>query len=148
MDGRPEIQVYPLEQRRAHTPDDSGAISLRVAVAKEPVDPQDIFLFHKTTHRTVYDEAKADFPDADDVILWNERGEVTESCVGNVVTRRDGRWVTPPVECGLLAGTFREHLLETGMIVEAVIPVDELKSAGEIFLINSVRGWQKAVLIQ
>lgn len=120
---------------------------LRVVLAKDPIDSEDVFLFHKTTHREVYDRAKADCPDADDVILWNERGEVTESTICNVVVRKGGRLVTPPVECGLLAGTFREHLLKSGEVEEGVVTVEELKAADEIFLVNSVRKWQRAKLV-
>ncbi len=117
---------------------------MRVALAKGPIDSQEIFLFHKTTHRAVYDAAKADFPEADDVILWNEHGEVTEGTIANLVIRKDGKLATPPVGCGLLAGTFREHLLKTGEIEEEKISIDDLKAADEIYLINSVRKWRKA----
>lgn len=45
----------------------------------------------------------------------------------------------------MLCGTFREHLLKTGEIKEEKISVDDLKAADEIFLINSVRKWRKAI---
>lgn len=120
--------------------------TIRVAVAKEPVDVQDVFLYHKTTHRIVYESAMAVQPDCEDVILWNERGEVTEGCVANIVIRQAGRLITPPVACGLLAGTFREHLIQSGEIEEGVITREQLKAADEVYLINSVRGWQPAQL--
>ncbi len=109
--------------------------------AKTPVDDSDAFLFHKTTHRRVYDEAFGRRDSADDVLLWNGRGEVTESCLANVLVKRDGVWYTPPVSSGLLAGTMRGHLLETGQIREAVISRDAVRQASEVALINSVRGW-------
>ena len=136
-DGAFEVQAIPMQR-------DGDVASTTVVLAEEPVNSQDIFLFHKTTHRKVYEQAKEDAPDCDDVILWNKRGEVTESTIANVVIRRDGRLITPPVDCGLLAGTFRDHLLKTGEIEEAVISVDELQAANEIYLINSVRRWRKA----
>ncbi len=117
-----------------------------VALAKEPVDAGDMFLYYKTTNRAVYEKAKADKPDADDVLLFNERGEITESCIANVVVELDGRKVTPPVSCGLLAGTLRDSLLEFGEIKEQVVTLDDLKRASAIWLINSVRKWRKAVL--
>jgi para-aminobenzoate synthetase/4-amino-4-deoxychorismate lyase len=117
-----------------------------VALARESVDSQDIFLFHKTTHRDVYKNAKADFPGCDDVILWNEKAEVTESTIANVVIRKEGRLLTPPVDCGLLAGTFRGHLLKVGEIEESIISVDDLKAADAVYLINSVRKWQRVEL--
>jgi para-aminobenzoate synthetase/4-amino-4-deoxychorismate lyase len=45
------------------------------------------------------------------VILWNERGELTEADTANLVLDLAGDWVTPPVMSGLLAGTFRGELL-------------------------------------
>ncbi len=118
-----------------------------LAVAKEPVDSGDVFLYHKTTNRTVYEKAKADFSDVDDVLLFNERGEVTESCVANVVVELDGRKVTPPVSCGLLAGSLRDSLLASGEIEEQVVMLDDLKRAKNVWLINSVRKWRKVFLL-
>jgi para-aminobenzoate synthetase/4-amino-4-deoxychorismate lyase len=117
-----------------------------LVLAKKPVDSGDVFLYHKTTSRAVYEKAKADFPEADDVLLFNERGEVTESCVANVVIELDGRKVTPPVSCGLLSGTFRDELLERGEIVEQIVILDDLKRASAIWLVNSVRKWRKVSL--
>ena len=101
-----------------------------VMLAKEPVDSADRFLYHKTTRRDRYFE---------DVVLWNERGEVTEAGTTNVVVPIDGELFTPPITSGLLPGTFRAHLLEQGTIKERVIKIEELPH--EFFLINSVRKW-------
>ena len=118
----------------------------RVALAPGPVDASDCFLYHKTTHRTVYETMRNAVPDANDVILWNEAGEVTESSIANVVVQRGGIRYTPPVKCGLLAGVYRDTLVETGEMQERVITRDELRSAEALFLINSVRKWMPAVL--
>jgi para-aminobenzoate synthetase/4-amino-4-deoxychorismate lyase len=139
-DGSSEIQTFPLKAEERE--------GITVSLATQPVDSQDVFLFHKTTYREIYDRALADFPDCDDVILWNEKGEVTEGCMANVVIRKNGRLITPPVECGLLAGTFREHLLKAGRIEEGTVSLEDLKGAEEVFLVNSVRKWQKAVVDQ
>jgi branched-subunit amino acid aminotransferase/4-amino-4-deoxychorismate lyase len=78
--------------------------------------------------------------------LWNEKGQVTESTIANIVAEIDGRKVTPPVTCGLLPGTFRAHLLEDGVIEEGIVTIEQLRSAGQIWLINSVREWWPAAL--
>ncbi len=136
-EGEFEVQAIPQES--------GGDTMAMIALAKEAVDSQNIFLFHKTTHREVYERVKLEFPEADDVILWNERGEVTEGGMANLVIRKGGRLVTPPVECGLLAGTFRAALIKSGEIEESVVSIEELRNAEEIFLINSVRRWRRAV---
>jgi len=120
---------------------------LRVALAAEAVGSSEKFLFHKTTNREVYKKALAARPDCDDVILWNEKGEVTESSVANVVLQLEDGLVTPPQASGLLAGTFRDQLLAEGKIRERVIRVEELKHAPTFFLINSVQRWMPAVLV-
>lgn len=120
---------------------------LRVGIARVPVDPDDPFLYHKTTHRVVYERARADCPTCDDVLLWNSRGELTEATIANVVLRLDGEWVTPPVDSGLLPGVFREWLLQQGKIRERVIPLAELSRAEAVYLINSVRRWMPARLV-
>ena len=128
----------------SHTPDRVW----RVSMASSPIDHTDPFLFNKTTRRSVYDLARADHPDVDDVLLWNERGEVTESTIANVVTEIDGRRYTPPVECGLLPGTLRAELIEQGEIFERHLTVDDLRSAARIWLINSLRGWVAVQLVE
>ncbi len=120
---------------------------LRVKLALEPIHRSNLFLYHKTTHRQIYDQARAQHPDCDDVLLWNDRGEVTESCTANLVIRQATTWVTPPVACGLLAGTFRSHLLQHHRIQEAVITLEHLQQAQEIYLINSIREWQSVILV-
>lgn len=113
-----------------------------LGIAAAPIDPANVFLFHKTTHRVMYAEAAQ--PDCDDVILWEPHGNVTETTLGNLVVEIDGRKVTPPVECGLLAGTFRDELLERGEIVEGPITLDAIKAASHVWIINSVREWWPA----
>jgi para-aminobenzoate synthetase/4-amino-4-deoxychorismate lyase len=113
----------------------------RIALAAGPVDSRDVFLHHKTTHREVYRRALAARPGFDDVVLFNERGEVTETTIGNVAVRMDDGWVTPPRACGLLPGTFRGHLLERGEVRERVVLVEELRAAREVAILNSVRKW-------
>ncbi len=120
---------------------------LRVGLASQPIASSNRWLYHKTTRREVYDTARAARPDCDEVLLWNERGELTEATVSNIVLEIGGQKVTPPVSSGLLAGTFRAELLAKGEIVERVVPVEVLGEATAVYLINSVRRWQKVEII-
>ena len=136
--GQAQVEYAPLlPERRAW----------RVALAQQPVNPREVFLYHKTTHRQVYERALAARPDCDDVLLWNTHGELTESTRANVVVRLDGRYYTPPVECGLLAGVYRGHLLQRGLLRERVLTIDDLRRAEAIYLINAVRGWIRVELV-
>ena len=117
---------------------------VRLALAPEPVDDGDAFLYHKTTRRGVYERARAERPGADDVVLWNARGEITETCVANIAFRDGEEWVTPPLSSGLLPGVFRRHLLETGRLREGVVLKEALGTDTETAVFNSVRGWASA----
>ena len=120
---------------------------VKLGMCCTPVDSTNIFLYHKTTNRQVYEIAKAAFPDCDDVLLWNERGEITETSIGNIVVELNGELLTPPVKCGLLAGTFRANLLDKGKIREEIMTIEMLKYSNRIYIINSVKKWREAVLI-
>ncbi len=114
---------------------------MKAVLAKEPVDSSNPFLFHKTTHRKVYDRAQQDAGSAFTALLWNKLGELTEFTIGNLVVEKDGQYFTPPVESGLLAGTFRQQLLDNGTIAERVIHKNSLEEWDRIWFINGVRGW-------
>ena len=118
-----------------------------MAVDDHPVDPTDVFLFHKTSLRARYEEARARHPAATDVVLVNDRGEVTESTIANVAVKLRGRWWTPPVDAGLLPGVGRLAALEDGEVAERPIRVDELRGADEIALISDTRGWRRAEIV-
>lgn len=121
---------------------------VRVAVDEvEPVDPSDPMVFHKTTRRRRYEEAKARHPDADDVVLTNVRGEITETTIANVAVKLGDRWWTPPLDAGLLPGVGRELALEEGRVEERPITVAELRHAEGVALVSDNRGWRTVELI-
>lgn len=112
-----------------------------VGVAKQPLPDEDPFLRHKTTRRALYDARLAAWPGCDDVILHNQSGLLTESCIANLVLELDGERLTPAASAALLPGTFRQSLLASGEIREAALPLALLREAENIWLINSVRRW-------
>jgi para-aminobenzoate synthetase/4-amino-4-deoxychorismate lyase len=118
----------------------------RVCISNLRTDPVDRMLYHKTTDRPLYAQAFADAvrDGYDDVLFLNRHGEVTEGAISNVFIEKDGRWLTPPIDCGLLAGVYRRHLLETrSEIEERVLSLDDLRDADAIYLCNAVRGLRR-----
>lgn len=107
-------------------------------------DRQDRFLFHKTTNRVLYDGelAKAEWEGYFDVLFCNREGEVTEGARSNILVRRGDVLLTPPLECGVLPGTYRSFLLSSRRqkVREQRLYPDDLFSADEIFACNAVRG--------
>ena len=119
---------------------------LRASLAKEAINSRNVFLFHKTTRREVYELARRGFETLDDVLLYNEQGELTEFTIGNLVVEIDGKLLTPPISCGVLAGTFRHYLLETGQALERTIPLAQIGRCAKIFRVNSIRRWERIEL--
>jgi len=109
-----------------------------------PVDDQDPFVYHKTTWRHCYARAAGTDPPGHDVLFWNRDGYVTESTVANVAVPVNGRLRTPPVDCGLLGGTCRAALLDSGRFEEGRIHLSQLRDGDEIILVNAVRGEHRA----
>jgi para-aminobenzoate synthetase/4-amino-4-deoxychorismate lyase len=138
-DGRLETETAALPR------EPSGPV--RVALAARPVSPASIWLYHKTTRREVYAEAQASRPDCDDVLLWNDRGELTESAIANVVVEVLGARVTPPVSCGLLPGVERARVLAEGAVREAAVRASDLRRDTRIWLVSALRGVREAVFV-
>jgi para-aminobenzoate synthetase/4-amino-4-deoxychorismate lyase len=102
-------------------------------------------LFHKTTRRELYDSAwrQAGSEGLCDLLFCNQRGEVTEGAISNIIIEKDGCFFTPSLECGLLPGVMRTRLLAAEgkwAVEERVLYKDDLRQADRIYLCNSVRG--------
>jgi para-aminobenzoate synthetase/4-amino-4-deoxychorismate lyase len=120
---------------------------VRVQLAARPfVEARSEFVRFKTSRRAHYEAFAPTDPAVFDTLLWNESGELTEFTRGNVAVKLDGRWVTPPLSCGLLDGIGRARALREGRVVERVVHRDELPRAQGLAFLNSLRGWLAAEL--
>jgi para-aminobenzoate synthetase/4-amino-4-deoxychorismate lyase len=108
-----------------------------------PVNPEDLLLYLKTDRRERYTEARSRHPYADEVLLVNFRGELTEGSYNSLVVEIGGDKLTPPLASGLLPGVFREDLLDKGEITERPLYPADLRRAEAIWLVNAVRGWRR-----
>jgi para-aminobenzoate synthetase/4-amino-4-deoxychorismate lyase len=127
--------------------DDDPPDPMLLELAAEPINAADPFLYHKTTNRDVYAKALAACRVGHDVLLYNARGEVTETCRANIAVRVGSDLVTPPVSSGLLPGVLRQYLLDEGKLIERVVTLDMLADCDELFVVNSVRRWRRATLV-
>jgi len=135
-DGRVTVETAPLAPL-------ADAQGLRFVVSEQRIDPANPFVYHKTTNRAFYDDERTRQQAAtgcDEVLFLNRDGQLTEGSITNLFVERDGQLLTPPVACGLLAGTLRQDLIDSGRAVEAVLTPEDLLTAEKIFLGNSVRG--------
>ena len=120
---------------------------LMVTLADEPLDKNNPFLYHKTTNRVIYSHFQKKYSHVFDVLLWNEDGELTEFTNGNIVLEIDGILWTPPINSGLLAGTYRERLIKEETIHEKVLTITDLRKSKKVWFINSVRKWLEVQVV-
>jgi para-aminobenzoate synthetase / 4-amino-4-deoxychorismate lyase len=120
---------------------------MRYVVSDSRLNSGDLFLYHKTTRRELYDREWAHYSEtlgSDEVIYLNERGELAEGSRTSIFIQRGKELLTPPLAAGVLPGVLRQSLVDEGRAVEAVLTLDDLNRAGEVYLGNSVRGLVRA----
>lgn len=141
-DGRFSIEARPF------VPLADGTVwKLRIAATR--LSSSDELLRHKTSLRSAYEAARAEFAagEADEVLLLNEKGDVCEGTITNVfVELDDGMLATPSLACGLLQGVMRDALLQEGKAVEQVLRPHALRHR-RLFVGNSLRGLIEARLV-
>ena len=74
---------------------------------------------------------------ADDALLRNSNGQLCCGTVANLLLRRNGTWLTPPVSSGCLPGVMRGCCLASGLAQESDLETD-LKRGDQALLINSL----------
>jgi para-aminobenzoate synthetase/4-amino-4-deoxychorismate lyase len=141
-DGEIRIEHRPLAGEELSEP-------LRVFIAAPCTDAANRFLFHKTTNRALYVDVwnaarRSGYIDA---LFLNHAGQVTEGAASNIFIERDGRWFTPLLECGVLPGVFRRHLLATRPEVEErILTLEDLKAADRVYISNAVGGLRQVLI--
>lgn len=119
-------------------------LPVAVLIASGRMRSTDPFLRHKTSVRRRYDEAwrQAEKEGAFDMLFFNERGELTEGGRSNVFVRRNGRWITPPLACGVLPGVMRGAMLRDPAwnAAEGLLRIEDLRHAEALVVCNALRG--------
>lgn len=131
-------------------PDTSANEALpTICIGAHRTDPADHFFFHKTTRRELYNRAYAAARSAGcaDILFLNTREEIAEGAVNNIFIENSGCWFTPPLDCGVLPGVYRRHLLATRTnIEEKILTLDEVKAADSVYICNAVRGLRRVIV--
>lgn len=130
----------------SNAPSPVGIVQL--AIDDPLLDPRDPLLRHKTTERTVYENARARHPNAEDVILVTTDGLVADTTIATLCAEFDGIWCTPPLDDGALPGIARQKLVDSGRVQERSIRSENLHRATRLARVNSLRGWEEAALAE
>lgn len=97
----------------------------------------------------ILEKGKAKERGFDEPIFLNTRGVVTEGAVTNLFCVKNGKIRTPAVFCGLLNGAVRHHLISVfPEIEETILTKEDLFSADEIFLTNSLMGVMPVTILE
>jgi para-aminobenzoate synthetase/4-amino-4-deoxychorismate lyase len=122
---------------------DPPEIPVKITFSGTETDPDDIFYYHKTSRRDLYDNELEKYRKKGffDVIFTNRKKQITEGCITNVLIKKGKEYFTPPVKAGLLNGVYRQFLLGNPSfpIEEKILYKKDLLSADQVFLVNSVR---------
>lgn len=142
-DGGLKTAFEELSNKAIHVP-------VRVCRASVALEAGEPLRKHKTTERLLYDGCfrKARAAGFDEVLFCNERGEVTEGAISNVIILKNGRYYTPKLASGLLNGIYRKYFLATRPAEETILFMEDIENADLFFVCNSVRGLRKAVLCE
>ncbi len=89
----------------------------------------------------------------DEVVLLNERGEVSECTSANIFAATGGEVATPPLDSGCLPGVTRELLLDVVRVpgisvVERTLTPGDLERADQVFITSTTRDLLPVVLIE
>jgi para-aminobenzoate synthetase/4-amino-4-deoxychorismate lyase len=123
----------------------------KIKISEKIVHSNELFLYHKTSIRNLYDEEYTKYrDDFSDIIFSNEKGEITEGCISNIFVFFEGIYFTPPIKSGILHGIYRSKLLKKypNFFKEKIITINMLKESKKIFICNSVRGIIKVNLYE
>jgi len=93
---------------------------------------------------SVWSLAEAQREGCDEVVLLNERGEVSECTSANIFAVKDGKVFTPPLSSGCLEGVTRGVLMEIATdagttIAEQTLHLEDLFAADEVFITSTNR---------
>ncbi|HSU12919.1 aminodeoxychorismate synthase component I [Longimicrobium sp.] len=120
---------------------------VRLALARRHLPSDHPLWRHKTARREIYLQHDPVSIPHDDVLGVNERGELAETRIANVVLEIGGALWTPHAGAGLLPGVLRAGLLRDGTIRERVLRIADLQRATAVWVINSLRGWGRAEIV-
>ncbi len=133
--GRVEVGTRPLPPAKTEW---------RLGLARERLASGDPWLGVKSTNRAVYDAARAGLAEGlDEVIFFNERGEVCDGTITTVFFDRGQGMRTPPLSSGLLPGVLRAELAWR----EEVLMAEDIPRV-RLWVGNALRGMIPAVWVK
>lgn len=112
--------------------------TLRAIHTLQCIDAGDLEYRFKFADRSGIERLFQQRGDCDDILILKD-GQITDSSYANVALLKGSRWFTPSNP--LLNGTRRQMLLDTGILTEAEIRIEDLPDYEKIRLVNAMMPW-------
>lgn len=154
-DGTLNVDTEPCNERRYNLIE--GLVSSLAGIRLDPANCVDLVIDTSftlpgphTSFRTTNQESakRARHRTAPyEPILWNTQNQVIGTVAAALAVRRDGVWVTPHVQSGVVCDALRSVMLETGAIAERILLLHELKKNEEVLIISSEYGVMRGRII-
>lgn len=137
----PEVDLLITSADLPHYPD-----LMRLAVREHGRHAASPLSGVKTTSwlNSVWAASEAQREGFDEVVLLNERGEVSECTAANLFVAKNGKVLTPPLSSGCLEGVTRGVLMEIASeagttVNEQTLRMDDVLGADEVFITSTNR---------
>lgn len=131
-----QLQPYPAEFYKK---------GMTVVISDAKLNSSDPIARHKSANylSRLLVLRKAQQLKAGEALWFSEVNHLGEGCVSNVFLVKDGKLLTPPLDEPILPGITRAAVLELARadkirVSEQVLTIDDLLSAEEVFLTNSI----------
>lgn len=111
-----------------------------IVLSSTNVSNKNKYLYFKTTNRKIYNSELSEYRESgfDEVIYQNEKGNITEGAISNIILVLNGEYFTPAQENGLLKGTLINYLSDIGVLKEKDITINDIIGSECMFMCNSV----------
>ena len=117
---------------------------LRVLLAPQPLPAERPLARHKTSAREAYDAGirAAESGAAFDMLFFDLAGRLVEGGRSNVFVQLGGRWFTPPLSDGVVAGVMRGVILDdpAWAACERSLTREDVLRADALMVCNALRG--------
>lgn len=77
---------------------------------------------------------------AEELLVLDQLGFVTEVTAANVFFQRGGQWFTPELKRAGVDGVMRQHLMQQMPVTEVNWQIDELREVDAMFICNALMG--------
>ncbi|MDP8230060.1 MAG: aminodeoxychorismate synthase component I [Candidatus Gorgyraea atricola] len=129
----------------------NGSTQSKVRFSNKKVSSENPYLYHKSTNRDLYNKEHTKWKRCGyfDIIFRNEKNQITEGAISNIIIKKGQFYYTPPLECGLLNGVYRKSLLNKRQfpLREKILYKKDLCNADKVYMVNSVRGMVECKVI-